>query len=181
MNYVEPIRDPNTIYNICEYLKNTNIRNYMLFLTGIYTGLRISDILSLRIKDVKDKTCIRLREQKTGKEKMIEINSVLKKAIKEYCIDKKDEEFLIRSSRRMNKAISRVMGYKILKAIGKEFNLECLGTHTMRKTFGYHFYKQTKDVVLLQKIFNHSDPSITLHYIGIEQENINSVMRKFKI
>ena len=49
----------------------------------------------------------------------------------------------------------------------------------MRKTFGYHFYLQTKDIVLLMRIFNHNDESKTLRYIGIEQTTIDAAMMKF--
>ena len=51
----------------------------------------------------------------------------------------------------------------------------------MRKTFGYHHYKQYKDVVILQKIFNHSSQSITLRYIGIEQDDIDMSYQNFEL
>lgn len=59
--------------------------------------------------------------------------------------------------------------------------LDDIGTHTLRKTFGYHFYKQTKDVAFLQELFNHSDQRTTLRYIGINQDAMNNAMKKFKI
>lgn len=69
--------------------------------------------------------------------------------------------------------MDRFTAYRILKTACKAAGLnENIGTHTMRKTFGYHHYKKFKDVAMLQKIFNHSSPQITLKYIGIEQEQI---------
>lgn len=62
------------------------------------------------------------------------------------------------------------MAYKILKKAANEIGLVDIGTHTMRKTFGYHFYQKTKDIVLLQKIFNHSSPDVTKRYIGMDQD-----------
>ena len=56
-----------------------------------------------------------------------------------------------------------------------------VGTHTMRKTFGYHHYKQFNDIALLQKILNHSSPSITLRYIGIDQETIDISYNNFEL
>jgi hypothetical protein len=50
----------------------------------------------------------------------------------------------------------------------------------MRKTFGYHFYQQTKDVALLQNIFNHSAPSITLRYIGINDDLLDKAIDDFE-
>ena len=68
---------------------------------------------------------------------------------------------------------------KVNKACKKIGIQEKIGTHTMRKTFGYHHYHKFKDVVLLQKIFNHYSPSVTLRYIGIDQEEINNSYLNF--
>ena len=86
---------------------------------------------------------------------------------------------MVPSARAVNKAISREYAYRVIHEAGEAFGLDNLGTHTMRKTFGYHFYLQTKDIVLLMRIFNHSDEKKTLRYIGIEQTTINEAMRKF--
>ena len=72
--------------------------------------------------------------------------------------------------------MERGQAWNILHDAGKRFGLEKIGTHTMRKTFGYHFYKQTGDIVTLQKIFNHASIHITLRYIGIEQDAINEAI-----
>ena len=49
MNFVEPIRDSDIFHDIQAKLKNTSMRNYTLIMTGTYTGLRISDILKLKV------------------------------------------------------------------------------------------------------------------------------------
>ena len=183
MNIVEPIRDIDLVKDVGNYLKEKNERNYIMYLLGIYSGLRITDILSLKAKDVKSRSSISLREKKTGKQKIFQINPFLKKELERY-IDENNiemDEYLIRSNGKVNKPISREMAYIIMKDAATYFGLFNIGTHTMRKTFGYHFYKQTGDVVSLQKIFNHSDPSITLKYIGIEQSEINYKMSKFRL
>lgn len=181
MNFVEPIRDSQKVRDIQEYLKRTNERDYILFITGIYTGLRISDILRLKIRDVQDKNFIYIREKKTGKRNIVELNKQLKKEYKWYCNDKNVDEYLIKSREGLNKAISRERAYSIIRQVGKDFGIENLGTHTMRKTFGYHYYRQTKDVATLMRMFNHSDPSITLLYIGIIQDEMNRARRNFTI
>lgn len=181
MNFVEPIRDSQKVRDIQDYLKRINERDYVLFITGVYTGLRISDILRLKVKDVKDKRFIYIREKKTSKQNIIEINKLLEKEYKWYCSDKELDEYLIKSREGVNKPITRVRAYKIIKDVGKGFGVENLGTHTLRKTFGYHYYKQTKDVGTLMKMFNHSDPSITLRYIGIIQDQMNKARRNFSI
>ncbi len=67
MNYVEPIRNKETVERIANYLKQNNDRDHVMFMTGLYTGLRISDILLLKISDVANKDCINLREKKNWK------------------------------------------------------------------------------------------------------------------
>ena len=181
MNFVEPIRDERKFRDIQEYLKRTTERNYIMLITGTYTGLRISDVLKLKVSDVKDKKFIYIREKKTGKQNIIELNPLLIKAYKSYCDDKFQDEYLIKSRNGINRPLTRVQAYNILKQVGEEFGVENLGTHTMRKTFGYHYYRKTKDVATLMKMFNHSDPSITLKYIGIIQDEMNRARREFSI
>ncbi len=181
MNYVEPIREPEKVKLISTFLKQNSERNYIMFMIGIYSGLRISDILQLRVKDIINKDSIYIKEKKTKKTKLFPINPILKKEIKSYCIGKDLNEYIVKSRKGKNKPITREMAYKILSETGNLFNLPNLGTHTLRKTFGYHHYMQYKDVALLQEIFNHSSPTITLRYIGIDQEKINKSIKNFKI
>lgn len=181
MNYVEPIRDKTIIEGMANYLKKENERNYVMFMTGMYSALRISDILKLKISDVANKDSINLREKKTGKQRIIKINPILKKIFKSYCQNKNYNEFLIYNPNNKLKPISRVMAWKILKRAGKLFGVENIGTHTMRKTFAFHYYMKTKNIGLLQKIFNHNSPLVTLTYIGIEQNMINEALENFRI
>lgn len=183
MNIVEPIRDIDLVKDVGDYLKKKNPRNYIMYLLGIYSGLRITDILNLKAKDVVSRSTISLREKKTGKQKIFQINPYLKKELQIY-IDENNiemDEYLIKAQGKKNKPISREMAYMIMKDAAEYFGLFNIGTHTMRKTFGYHFYEQYGDIVSLQKIFNHSDPSVTLKYIGLEQSEINTKMNKFKL
>ncbi|MBP0725548.1 site-specific integrase [Bacillus sp. RG28] len=180
MNFVQPIRDQEKVEGLKQYFKNDSERNYLLFIMGINTGLRISDILKLKVGDVKN-THIILREQKTGKQKWIRITPSLKRELKKLIDERDDQEFLFKSRQGNNKPIGRSMAYKILQKAAGEFKLRDIGTHTLRKTFGYHFYQQTKDVAMLQEIFNHSSPDITLKYIGVNQDGMDKAMMKYKI
>lgn len=83
MNLVQPIRDPELLQDIMDYLEGTNYRNYIMFLIGIDTGLRISDILRLRVRDV-NLPHISIREKKTSKQKRILITSELKEKLAPY-------------------------------------------------------------------------------------------------
>lgn len=111
---------------------------------GINTGLHISDILKLKVGDLKGKH-ISIREMKTGK-KRIEITPRLKRDLRWYIEEREEHEYLIRSREGTNNPIGRSMAYKILRGTAEEFGLDEIGTHTLRKTFGYHMYKQTKNI-----------------------------------
>lgn len=177
MNVVEPIRNKNDIKKV-EKILAKNKRDLLLFTIGTNCGLRISDIIALNISDVLNKQYITLVEKKTGKFKKIPINSKLGPMLKEYVNGKRSEEPLFQSV--FHNRLDRFRAYHIIKDACKSAGLdERIGTHTLRKTFGYHHYQQFKDVALLQKIFNHSSPQITLRYIGIEQDQIEESYRNF--
>ena len=179
MNLVQPIKDKELLQEIKEWLKRTSYRNYILFLIGIHTGLRISDILALRVKDVQGWD-IFIREKKTNKIKEVKMPPELKKSIREYVKDKPKNEFLIKSRVGKNKPISRGMAYVILNEIAEEFGLERIGTHSLRKTYGYQHYKTFNDIAATQKALNHTAQKETMRYIGIEQEDLNEYQRKIK-
>lgn len=171
MTCVEPIRKISQIRKIEKLLNLQSKRNLILFTIGINCGLRISDILSLNVGDVKNKNFIEIKEKKTGKFKKFPINSKLKPMLDDFVKNRKNNEPLFLSI--FNNRLERVGAYYIITDVCKKAGLEeKIGTHTMRKTFGYHHYKKFKDIAMLQKIFNHSTPQITLRYIGIEQEEI---------
>jgi integrase len=176
---VEPIRDMDLVSRILKFLKERNERDYMMVLMGFNTGLRISDILRLTYKDIGDEY-IYIREQKTKKMKEIPINSVLKAELIKYGAGKDDMEFLFKS-RQAYIAITRQRAYQILQDVAVEFRINNFGTHSLRKTFGYHFYQKTKDVVTLQEIFNHSHSSVTLRYIGVNRQLVNKAYKAFTL
>lgn len=183
MELVEPIRNEHDIRKIaCEILRNST-KNYLIFMIGINTGLRVSDILGLDVETVKDKDKVFIREKKTNKYKQFPLNEKLKSLIKEYIdtqeYNKLDEPLFTGDK---GSRLHRSMVYKFLNEACENCNIKmAIGTHTMRKTFGYHFYKKFKDVAMLQKIFNHSSPDITLRYIGITQDEIDNAYMNFEL
>lgn len=178
MQTVQPIRSHAKIEEIKTYLIHQSYRNYFLFVFGINSGLRISDILPLKVKDVKNKTHLNITEKKTDKKRKIPIVPILRKEIEKYTQGMKYEEYLFKSTR-TRESISRIQAYRILNSAAEAVGLKEIGTHTLRKTFGYHMYQQTKDVALLQEIFKHSSPSITKRYIGINEDMIEKAFEEF--
>lgn len=180
-NAVEPLRDKEKIKEIKELLLHQSYRNYFLFVFGINSGLRISDIINLRVLDVKYTEHLKVREKKTHKIRKVKMTASLKNEIEKYVRNMADSDYLF-PSRKGNKPISRVQAWKIINDAAREVGItDAIGTHTLRKTFGYHFYQKTKDAAMLQKIFGHSSPSITLRYIGINDDMIDQALDDFAL
>ncbi len=178
MTAVEPIRNLRDIRRIEKILEKQNERNLLIFILGINCGLRISDILALNVDDVKDRNYIQIVEKKTGKYKKFPINDKLKPMFAKYTKGKQPDEPLFKT--RFNNRLDRIAAYRMINDACEKAGLEeNIGTHTLRKTFGYHYYQKYKDVVMLQKIFNHSNPQLTLRYIGIEQDAIDESYMNF--
>lgn len=177
MEFVQPIRNKETIEDMKKCFKND--RDRFLFVLGINTALRISDILKLRVRDLKG-SHLKITESKTGKEKRQIITPALRKEIEQYIEGKHEEDFLF-PSRKGNKPISRIQAYRVLNEVADVLGLDEIGTHTLRKTFGYHFYNQTKDIATLQQLLNHSAPSVTMRYIGLNQDALDMALEDFSL
>lgn len=187
---VEPIRDKTVINRIAEALKsdqtNTGKRRYLLYLFGLYLGRRISDLLKLKVGDVYGKDKFVIKEKKTGKQIELFITKTLKAAIKERLSGREPDEYIFASDRcdritKQQKAIDRRTAYRDIQAIKQIGNFPDdykLGTHTLRKTFGYHYYQATKDIAGLMKLFNHTKEETTLIYIGIASDEVKQTFRK---
>lgn len=190
---VNPIRDLDDLNNCINYWKrlrdkSTNPkqqrlydRNYIMFLVGINTALRFSDLRRLTVEKVKN-NYIYQRDKKTGKENKITLNENIFKEVMNYIKrnDLVDPDFLFFSSKGINKPLTRNAGYQIMQKMKEGCKIKYqIGTHTLRKTYGYWFYKQTNDVVALQAILNHSTPAQTLIYIGMQQQQVDEKRKKF--
>jgi len=181
MELVQPIRNKQDIEKLKTELAKSGTRNLLLFTLGINSGLRISDILPLRVKDVKDVTAVTIKEEKTGKIKRFPLNDKVKEILIPYIAGKNDDDFLF-PSRTGNSHITRIQAYRILNTACRNVGIQYeIGTHTLRKTFGYWHYQQFHDVALLQKILNHSAPSVTLRYIGISQDMIDTSINELNL
>ncbi|RND00258.1 site-specific integrase [Lysinibacillus halotolerans] len=177
MRYVEPIREKDWLEEFLNYFKENSMRDYVMFMVGIHTGLRISDILPLKKRDVLG-THIMIFEKKTGKQKRFIIPSPLRKVLDEYIKDLRNTDYLFESQKKTNtgkpKPIDRTRAYRIIQEAAEAIGYpEPIGTHSMRKTFGYTFYSKYKEVASLMKIFNHSKETTTLFYIGVGQDTLD--------
>lgn len=190
MNLVYRITKEEDIQKMKTALLRQSYRNYMIFELGIHIGRRISDILKMKVGDIRGKTHISIDEDKTGKIIPLVVNETVYNEVMEYCKNMDDDEYLFPSKKRNDKdepdckghtPVGRIQVWNDIKAAAEECGLGELGTHSIRKTFGYHFYKQTGDIAMLQKIFGHRSPMDTLRYIGILQDEIDEKLKGFSL
>ncbi|MEK5068722.1 tyrosine-type recombinase/integrase [Sporosarcina sp. FSL K6-1508] len=150
---------------------------------GINSPYSISDLVRGQFKHVLDpKNHVRAHlmeiEQKTGKENKDALSKGVKKAIEVYAdqyYEGDSEAYLFRSRKGTNQAISRVQAWTIMSDVANELGLENIGTHSLRKTFGYQQIKRGTNITLLIKTFNHSFESVRLRYTGITQDDMEIV------
>ena len=126
-----------------------------------------------------------LREKKTNKKRTIALNKKIGRLIERYLETERpaaryDEPLFL--SQKGGKAISRQHAYDILNDAARSVGItERIGTHSLRKTFGYFAYKQGIDLAMIQKLLNHSSQAETLRYIGITQEQMDEVVLKLDL
>jgi integrase len=192
MNIVEPIRSENSIRQIRGNLfKQKNPRDFLLFVFGINSGLRIGDILSLKLGDVKDnqgnlKDHLEIKEQKTGKTRKVHFNKQIKEAINFY-IEKTDifdlEQYLFTSEKsKKNKPLTRIRAYQLINAWCQKVGIKHkVGGHTLRKSFGYHLRKQGISIERISNLLNHRNVKVTFRYIGIDDDENKEVINGFGI
>ena len=190
MNTAQPIRSTEDLNNFKKYYKEVrpNERNQLLIIIGLNTALRISDILSLKWEAVYDfdrkqfKSHIVLVEQKTDKNSMIFMNQNIRNALAEYKEYMRMQgkgvrryQYIFRTNSK-NMPISRTQAFRIIKEAADYNHIPgIISCHSMRKTFGYHAWKQGVSPVLLMNIFNHSSYQITKRYLGIEQDDRDTI------
>lgn len=188
MEKVEPIRTREKLEAMKSILRAKNEKYYILFLVGINTSLRVSDLRTLTVgkfihlnDEEENPEFLKLREQKTKKKKVWYINPVIQEEVRQYAIRNKltENDYLCPSKKDKTKPIGRVQFYRIMHEAGESIGLHNLGTHTCRKTFGYFHYQTYKDIAILQKLYNHSAPSITLEYLCINDDMIKESLKDF--
>lgn len=179
---VEPIRDWDKIQEIKSLLLNEEkYRDWLLFSLGLNFALRISDLLKLKVSDLYDndmfpKNRVIIREKKTGKENILTITNGSRELLVQFhklTRIKYSDDYIFKSRQGGNKPIDRVQSYRIINNLVRRVGLKDLnvGTHSMRKSWGYHAYKRfnlSLDDIMLK--LNHQSIQSTKRYIGLTYE-----------
>ncbi|MGL5260070.1 MAG: tyrosine-type recombinase/integrase [Lachnospiraceae bacterium] len=196
MNLAQPIKKVKDLEKFKGYYRKIkpNQRNELLIILGLNTALRISDILSLEWNAVYNfekkeyRNHIIVTEQKTGKVSQIYLNSSVLDILRDYkrCLKQNNKTiepntFIFNHSNK-NVSITRTQAFRIIKEAAYHCDISgVISCHSLRKTFGYHAWKQGIEPALLVTIFNHSSFDITKRYLGIEQDDKDKIFKKIKL
>ena len=182
---VEPIRELRDIKSIKKLLAD-NPRNLCLFVLGINSNLRASDLLRITAEQVRDLQAgdeFTLKEKKTGKERRITLNKSAARAIQDL-LDSchiPDDQPIFFSQRGNVLTVPSVN--RLVKSWCRAINLKGnYGSHTLRKTFGYHQRVQLNtSIPELMVMFNHSSQRQTLDYLCIQPDEIRDAYMKLEL
>lgn len=179
-----PDKDVKKILNY--FIENDLIVMFSISTVCLNTGLRISDVLKLKFKDLESTTLI---EKKTKKNKDILFNSkclesfeLLKIYYKNKGFSCFDSGYIFKSLIRPKSAITYQGVNFRMKEMKKILNINYpINTHSFRKTWGRKIYYQfNKDLALVMKALNHTDPAVTLRYIGIDEDDLSKIYLNVK-
>ena len=141
-------------------------------------GIRISDILNLKLSDIiKEGSRYRLNiiEQKTKKSRNFTVPFEIFQYIKIYCLENriKNNEVIF--------PITERAVQKQLKIVTDWLELDNISTHSFRKFFASQVYQNNDyNIVLVQQLLQHSSPAVTQRYIGISSKDIETALSKHK-
>ena len=185
---VEPFKNKKEIEKMKQYLKGKdNLRDYTIFVVGINVGLRAGDLLSLKWADVLNengtiKDNLLITEEKTSKKITVFLNVPAKAALNEYLTETQKQNKYVFSSRKGNEHLQVRSLHRIIKQATRDLNIKGnYGTHSLRKTFGYHRYKAGIPLGVIQKLLNHSNSITTLSYIGMTNEEMQETFTIIKL
>jgi integrase len=183
MATTQPIRKKQQIRELAMYyLKLGQLRNHVLIVIGLYTALRISDLLRLTWDDVYDfdrgrvRASISIIEKKTKKQKTIALNNKIVSALTLYAAQVAQQGRPLIENPRTGNAISRIQAYRLIRAAAEALALQCrVSCHSLRKTFGYHAWKSGVSPAIIMDIYNHSSLAVTRRYLGVTQDDRDEV------
>lgn len=195
MEFVDPIRDKKKIAQIKNLLRGEGrYRDLLLFTVGVNSALRVSDLVQLQVHDFVDtegnmQDSFRVREEKTDKGRIVTINDAMTDAFREYLVaypgivaNPDNHLFFNVKTGHFDEPIGRKMVWvfmsEICAAVGLKGNY---GSHTLRKTWGYHARISGVPLSFIMEMLNHSSEKVTLRYLGITADELAEVARNLNI
>lgn len=195
MDFVEPIRDKKKIAQIKNTLRGEGrFRDLLLFVVGINSALRVSDLLQLRVGHFLDeyggvRESFVIREEKRGKRQEVVVNQSIRETLAEYRaaypnVEENLDHHVFFNTRTgdYSSPIGRKQAWNLISEICGAVGLRgSFGTHSLRKTWGYHARMSGVDLALIMHMLNHSDLAYTKRYLGITDDELGAVVRRLNL
>lgn len=171
----DPITDPNKIIAIKEILRD-NPRNFALFVVGINTGFRASDLVAMKVSDFRGKKVgekVAIREQKTKKVRTIILSQAVYDAVQPL-LTGDDSKPLFRNADGGKLAVESVI--RLVKSWCAKVGLKGnYSSHTLRKTWAHHMYKAGVNECDLSEALGHASVKQTRIYLGIQPADVEKM------
>ena len=192
MQKTQPIKNVKDIQRFKQYyLDKQQIRNYALVTLGMNTSLRIGDLLLLKWGNVYDshrktyRKHLKVLEQKTGKQNLIALNKEAVNALKtlrKLMSPVASDDYIFQSREGENRPLNRSQAFRIIKAAAMDLHIDgIISCHSLRKTFGYHAWKNGTPPAVIMTIFNHSSIDVTKRYLSIDQDDLDKVFLEINL
>lgn len=195
MDFVQPIRDRKKISQIKNLLRGQKrFRDLLLFVVGINSALRVSDMLGLTVADFVDpdgqpRASFLIRESKRGKRTEVVINEAIRDALREELaaypgITDNPEHFVFFNQKRggYTQPVSRKLVWRMISELCADVGLAGnYGTHSLRKTWGYHARMNGVAMALIMHKLNHANVQVTKRYLGITDDEVGEIVRRLNL
>lgn len=180
----KPITSVERVWDIQDYLKSKNERDYVLFLVGVTTGYRAGDLVKLQVRDIREaidrkefiiyeskKMNSKNIREKNRKPRRVELLPGVEKILDEYIKGKPEFDYVFKSRKGLNNHIGVKAVSNILHEAGLYFGMDQISAHSMRKTYAYKIYNDNdKDVLVVKELLGHSSIEETKLYLGLDRE-----------
>lgn len=180
MNQVEPIRNKEDIKRMYQVLSMKSKRDYLFFKLAIHTGIRLTDLLKIEVKDIKNPQRGNIKTawiENTVPSIKIKLPETLRQELTDYIDDYQlANQQLLFQSIRTHQALSRQQAYRIIHQAAEELGILHIGLTTLRKTFAYHAYESGISISIIQKYLGHQTTQETMKFIGIKKIEKNQTV-----
>jgi integrase len=157
-------------------------RDRQIFRLSLETGLRISDVLNLKARHINK--IMYVKEQKTGKERAVELSDELYNELEKYKYDRfgsqnqivilaDSEKWLFKSPRGTGRHLHRSSYHRSLKSAGKALKID-FSAHSTRKLYAAELFRAKKSIFEVQKALNHKYVNTTAKYLDLDLEAVLS-------
>ncbi|WP_251518793.1 MULTISPECIES: tyrosine-type recombinase/integrase [Staphylococcus] len=173
MNQVDPIREIEEITAMYDVLQHKSTRDYLLFKFAIHTGVKLSDLLNMKVNDIKDSEgdVKAYWVEQQAPDIYIQLPDLLRDELSQYIkVEQLEDDGLLFQSNRTANCLSRQQAYRIIHSAAAELGMVHIGLTTLRKTFAYHAYQSGISISIIQKYLGHQTTFETMKFIGISTQ-----------